>query len=154
MDTFTTPLLGGILIGTAASGMLWLLGRIAGISGIVWSALSQALPDSAAAGCGTEKPGDGVWRWWFVAGLIAGPVLYHSISGAPAPTPSNLAWPWAVAAGLIVGFGTRLGSGCTSGHGVCGLGRLSLRSLAATCTFMATGFATVAVLRHGMGVGL
>ena len=126
------------MIGAAAAGLLYLLGRIAGISGIVWNAIANA--EGRA------------WRWAFIAGLLAGPILYHALSGQPQPSAPALGWPFAIVGGLLVGFGTRLGSGCTSGHGVCGIGRLSIRSIAATLTFMATGIATVFVLRHALGV--
>jgi len=134
MIEYTTPLIGGLLIGTTAVALLYFLGRIAGIGGIVWSAIS-AQPDNA-------------WRWLFIVGLVAGPPLYHLAAGVPNPQDSPLPWWQAVAGGLLVGFGVRLGSGCTSGHGVCGIGRLSPRSIVATLTFMATGIATVYVLRH------
>ena len=138
MTDYLPALVGGLLIGTAAVGLLYLLGRIAGISGILWSAVSGA-PDNA-------------WRWLFLVGLVAGAALYHLASGTPAPAPSSLGWPFVICGGLLVGFGTRLGSGCTSGHGVCGIGRLSARSLIATMTFMATGIATVYLLRHVGGI--
>ena len=83
-----------------------------------------------------------------ILGLLAGPLAYHFVAGVPYPAASNLPWWQAVAGGLLVGIGVRLGSGCTSGHGVCGLGRLSPRSLAATLTFMATGILTVYLIRH------
>ena len=137
MFAYTTPLIGGLLIGAASVALMFLLGRIAGIAGIVWGAVS-AQPDNA-------------WRWLFIVGLLIGPFLYHLLSGVPTPPPSQLPWWQAVAGGLLVGIGVRLGSGCTSGHGVCGIGRLSPRSLAATCTFMATGIATVFVIRHLLG---
>jgi hypothetical protein len=137
MFAYTTPLIGGLLIGLSAVMLLLLLGRIAGISGIVWDMVT-AQPDNA-------------WRWLFVLGLLAGPMLYHSLSATPYPVASALPWWQALAGGLLVGFGTRLGSGCTSGHGVCGIGRLSPRSLVATLTFMATGIATVYLLRHVLG---
>ena len=137
MSAFLTPLLGGLLIGTSAVLLLLLLGRIAGISGIVWGAVS-AQPDN-------------LWRWMFVLGLLLGPLAFHTLSGAPQPAPSSAPWWLALVAGFVVGVGVKLGSGCTSGHGVCGLGRLSLRSLVATLTFMATGMATVYVLRHVLG---
>jgi uncharacterized membrane protein YedE/YeeE len=137
MFAYTTPLVGGLLIGTASVAMLLFMGRITGISGIVWSAIT-AQPDNA-------------WRWLFLLGLLLGPLLYHSVSGVPYPTPSALPWWYAVIGGLLVGVGVKLGSGCTSGHGVCGIGRLSLRSLVATVTFMVTGIATVFVLRHVVG---
>jgi len=129
---------GGLLIGSSAVLLLALQGRLAGISGIVWGAVS-AQPDNA-------------WRWAFLLGLLGGPVFYHSLTGISHPPASELQWWHALGAGLLVGFGTRLGSGCTSGHGVCGLGRLSPRSLAATLTFMATAIATVYLLRHVLGV--
>ena len=134
------PLSGGLMIGAASVLLLLLLGRIAGISGIVWAAVSGQA--------------DNAWRWLFLLGMPLGAFAYHLVSGAPAPAASQLG-PWyALAGGLLVGFGTRLGSGCTSGHGVCGLGRLSLRSLAATLTFMGVGILTVYILRHILGVGL
>ena len=134
---YQSPLIGGLLIGVSAVLMLLLLGRITGITSIVWSAFSE-IRESA-------------WRWFFLVGLVAGPVLYHALSGAPAPAPNPSPWWLAAIAGLLVGYGTRLGSGCTSGHGVCGLGRLSVRSLMATLTFMAAGIVTVYVLRHVLG---
>ncbi len=137
MFEYTTPLVGGLLIGTASVGMLLFLGRITGISGIVWGAIT-AQPDNS-------------WRWLFLLGLLLGPLLYHSLSGVSYPAASPLQWWHAVAGGLLVGFGVKLGSGCTSGHGVCGIGRLSLRSLVATLTFMFTGFVTVFVSRHLLG---
>jgi len=137
MEAFITPLSGGLLIGAAAVTLLLTLGRIAGISGIVWNAVS-----------GTPESG---WRWLFVAGLLLGTWAYHALSGSPYPSASNLTLGHAVVGGLIVGFGTRLGSGCTSGHGVCGIGRLSHRSIVATLTFMTTGIGTVYVIRHVLG---
>ena len=134
MFEYTTPLIGGLLIGVSAVALMFLLGRIAGVAGIVWSAIT-AQPDNA-------------WRWLFIVGLVIGALLYHLLSGVPYPQPSALPWWQAVVAGLLVGVGVRMGSGCTSGHGVCGIGRLSPRSLAATITFMATGVLTVYVVRH------
>jgi uncharacterized membrane protein YedE/YeeE len=137
MFAYTTPLIGGLLIGATAVAMLYLLGRLTGVAGIIWGAIS-AQPDNA-------------WRWLFLVGLVAGAPLYHLLSAVPYPAPSALPWWQAVAGGLLVGFGVRLGSGCTSGHGVCGLGRLSLRSLLATITFMVTGIITVYIIRHLLG---
>lgn len=132
-EVWLQGLAGGLMIGASAAGLFWLLGRIAGISGIL-----GGLMQAGAAG-------DRAWRVLFLAGLLVAGML-----AAPAPTlPAGTGTPLLVVAGLLVGFGTRLGSGCTSGHGVCGLGRLSLRSLAATLTFMAAGFVTVFLLRHG-----
>ena len=137
ISTFLAPLAGGLLIGLSAVLLLAILGRVAGISGITWNALSGAA--------------DNAWRWLFLFGLIAGGPFYHWLSGTPSPEPNPAAWPWAVAAGLAVGIGVKLGSGCTSGHGVCGLGFRSMRSLAATITFMVTGIMTVFVIRHVIG---
>ncbi|MEE4190203.1 MAG: YeeE/YedE thiosulfate transporter family protein [Halieaceae bacterium] len=140
MSTYLTPLIGGLVIGLAATGLLYLLGRIAGISGILWSAVSEGLGS------------DNGWRWCFLVGLLLGPLVYHGLSGTPYPSSPALGLPFAVVGGLLVGLGTRLGSGCTSGHGVCGLGRLSVRSLMATLTFMATGITTVYLLHHAWGI--
>ena len=126
-------LVGGVLIGVSATVMLITLGRITGISGIF-------------AGCLRPEPG-GAWRYLFVLGLVLGPIIYHQISGAMAPLPSEAGWPLTIMAGVLVGFGTRMGGGCTSGHGVCGIGRLSLRSMVGTVVFIGTGMATVFVMR-------
>lgn len=127
-------LAGGALIGLAAALFLLLNGRIAGISGILGGLLRPAR-------------GDIGWRLAFLAGLVGAPLLYAL--AAPLPLPRIEAGTGAlVAAGLLVGIGTRYGSGCTSGHGVCGLSRLSPRSLVATLAFMAAGFITVFVGRH------
>jgi uncharacterized membrane protein YedE/YeeE len=132
-------LIGGGLIGLASVGLLALTGRIAGVSGIV----SRLLPPvSRGSGVG----------YAFVIGLLTAPLVYQLATGdLPSQSvSSNL--PMLAIAGLLVGFGTVVGSGCTSGHGVCGLSRLSQRSLIATCIFMIFGFATVYLLRHAMGV--
>ena len=137
-----TPLassLGGALIGVAAVMLMALNGRIAGISGIV----GRLLPPYAGA--------DPLGAACIVLGLIASPLLYQAATGAPVvQTVSDQGGLMAVA-GLLVGFGTATGGGCTSGHGVCGIARLSPRSVVATVTFMATGFATVYLLRHVIG---
>lgn len=131
-----SSLAGGILIGLAAAALLLLLGRIAGISGIVGGLLQPS-------------KGDTGWRLAFVLGLLAAPTVYTLSQPLPAiEVTTDL--PVLLAAGLLVGVGTRYGSGCTSGHGVCGLSRLSPRSLAATLVFMAAGFATVYMVRHGL----
>jgi uncharacterized membrane protein YedE/YeeE len=137
MSDYLVPLTGGLLIGLSAAVLLLTLGRIAGIAGIVYAAISGQ--------------SDNLWRWLFLAGLVIGPLLYHTLSGMPIPATSNLTTAHAIVGGLLVGIGTRIGSGCTSGHGVCGIGRRSVRSLVATCTFMATGIATVFVIRHVLG---
>ena len=132
-------LAGGLLIGTAAALMLLLSGRIAGVSGMAASAVRIA--DSGPP-----------WRdaAAFVLGLPLGALLISQFVRSPEIIVTSSV-PLLVAAGLLVGFGTRLGNGCTSGHGVCGVGRLSPRSIAATATFMATGIATVSVVRHVAG---
>ena len=129
-----SSLLGGVLIGVAAAMFALLNGRIAGISGVLGSLLKPVW-------------GDVGWRAAFIIGLVGAPVLYALFSELPA-VQIDASYGALVAAGLLVGIGTRYGTGCTSGHGVCGLSRLSLRSLAATATFMGAGFVTVFVLRH------
>lgn len=130
---------GGALIGLAAVALALLLGRIAGISGIVGGLLRP-------------KAGDVGWRVAFVAGIVLAPVVYSVWAALPEPR-IEASTPVLILAGLLVGVGTRFGSGCTSGHGVCGLSRRSPRSLAATVSFMAAGFATVYVMRHAPGLG-
>ncbi|WJR77073.1 YeeE/YedE thiosulfate transporter family protein [Bradyrhizobium sp. NP1] len=131
-------LLGGALIGLAAASLMLLTGRMAGISGIFGSLVSLA-------------PSNRDWRLAFVAGLIAAPLL-AALAGAPLPRPAiNGNIILVAAAGLLVGFGSRLGNGCTSGHGVCGFARLSTRSIVATMIFMGTAIITVAVMRHAIG---
>ena len=134
----STALAGGLLIGTAAAMLLLLSGRIAGVSGMAATAL----------GIGGETPRAQALA--FVIGLpIGAAVVAYAVRSPDISVTSSL--PVLVIAGLLVGFGTRLGSGCTSGHGVCGIGRLSPRSLAATLTFMLAGAATVFVMRHLVG---
>lgn len=131
-------LAGGMLIGTAAALFILLNGRIAGISGVLGGLLTPARGDLA-------------WRIAFVLGLVGAPAAYALF--APVPTPHiDAGWPQLIIAGLLVGIGTRYAAGCTSGHGVCGLSRLSPRSFAATATFMGAGFATVFVIRHMLGI--
>lgn len=129
-----TSLAGGLLLGLAAAAFILLSGRILGISGILGGLLRP-------------KAGDTAWRLSFVAGLLVAPAVWALFATPVAPRieagPALL-----VVAGLMVGWGTRYGSGCTSGHGVCGLARLSPRSLVATAAFMATGFIAVFVMRH------
>jgi uncharacterized membrane protein YedE/YeeE len=135
--TYFTPwsaLAGGVLIGVAAALLLLVNGRIAGISGILGGLLRP-------------MAGDVAWRVAFVVGLVFSPALYALFARLPGAT-IDATYPTLVVAGLLVGAGTRYGSGCTSGHGVCGLSRLSLRSLAATAAFMGAGFVTVFSVRH------
>ena len=130
-------LLGGALIGLAAGFLLLFNGRIAGVSGIV-------------AGLIKPTPAEWKWRLAFVLGLIAAPWMYQLVTALPLSTV-DADWKSLILAGVLVGVGTRYGSGCTSGHGVCGLARISARSLAATLTFMASGFVSVYVIRHLLG---
>jgi len=132
--TPVASLVGGILIGLASVWLLAANGRIAGISGILH-------------GLFVQPPGDRLWRALFVIGLVAAGFAWHLYAG-PAPAREGFGLGWAAAAGLLVGFGTRIGGGCTSGHGVCGLGRFSLRSLVAVAVFMAAGMAATYVMRH------
>jgi uncharacterized protein len=129
-----TSLAGGLLIGLAASAFVLLSGRISGISGILGGLLRPARGDIA-------------WRIAFIAGLVGAPLAYGLFTALP-EVRIEAGDTALVAAGLLVGLGTRYGSGCTSGHGVCGLSRLSPRSLVATLSFMLAGFFTLFVLRH------
>ncbi len=132
-----SALAGGVLIGVAAAMFVLLNGRIAGISGVIGGLLKPT-------------PGDIAWRAAFVVGLLGAPLAYSLFAALPKP---QIAAPYGalVLAGLLVGIGTRYGSGCTSGHGVCGLSRLSPRSLVATAAFMGAGFITVYAIRHLLG---
>lgn len=141
MDNFTpvSALIGGILIGGAAGVLLWLNGRIAGISGIFNGLL-------------TPLRGETAWRALFVIGLIAGAALY-ALANPGGYTPRvGFSVPLLALGGFLVGFGTRMSGGCTSGHGVCGLGRLSPRSMVATVVFVLTAMVTVFVVRHLLGI--
>ena len=140
MENFTpvTGLIGGIIIGLAATLLLWFNGRIAGISGI-FNGLVTA-----------RRSGDMLWRFLFILGMVAGGVVHQNLvdhSYQPLNAPLWLL----VLGGVIVGFGTSMGSGCASGHGVCGLGRLSVRSLAAVLTFLSMGILTTFFVRHVLG---
>ena len=132
-----SALAGGALIGLAAALFIHANGRIAGISGIVGGLLRPV-------------PGDRAWRLAFVLGMVAAPLLWSLAATLP-PLIIAADWPLLIVAGLIVGISTRYGAGCTSGHGVCGISRLSPRSLAATLAFMGSGFVTVFVVRHLLG---
>jgi uncharacterized membrane protein YedE/YeeE len=129
-----SALSGGLLIGLAATALILGAGRILGAAGIVGGAL-------------TLKSGDTGWRLSLIAGLLLAPTLLWFFGAADRPR-IDTSWPMLVAAGLLVGFGARLASGCTSGHGICGVARRSPRSLVATALFMLAGFATVFFVRH------
>lgn len=129
-----SSLLGGVIIGLAALFLMATLGRIAGISGIAASAFF-------------EKEGR-PWRIAFLIGIIAAPMMTGMISGEAQVITITNSYPLLIVGGLLVGFGTRFGGGCTSGHGICGISRLSKRSIAAVITFMATAIMTVTVMRH------
>lgn len=132
--TPVASLLGGFLIGMAAAALLLLNGRILGVSGIVGGLLQP-------------RAGDTQWRLWFIAGLLVPPLLLGLSRTIEAPAFPGGLW-LTVLAGLLVGFGSRMGSGCTSGHGICGIARLSKRSIVATLCFMLAGFVTVYLMRH------
>jgi uncharacterized protein len=140
MANFTpvSAAIGGVLIGLSAVLLMLSTGRIAGISGIFSGLLNMRGEDKG-------------WRVAFIAGLILAPVIAGLIGHAMAPPKLPANWAVIIAAGLLVGFGTRLGAGCTSGHGICGIGRLSPRSIVATIVFMVVAIITVAVTRHVLG---
>ena len=140
MNNFTpvASLAGGLLIGAASVWLLAANGRIAGISGILHGLFAQ-------------PPGDRTWRALFIIGLITSGFAWHIFAG-PAPVRDGFGLGWAATAGLLVGLGTRVSGGCTSGHGVCGLGRFSPRSLVAVAIFMATGIAAAVITRHVLAV--
>ena len=139
MENFTpvSGLIGGLLIGLAAALLLLLNGRISGISGIVGGMLA---PKSSEVG----------WRVVFVAGLLLGAFIYMLAAGGAIPVRMQASVPVLVAAGLLVGFGTRLGSGCTSGHGLCGIARLSRRSIVASAVFFGVAMLTVFLTHHAL----
>lgn len=140
MENFTpvAGTIGGLLIGASAALFVLLNGRVAGIAGIL-------------GGLVEDRSGETGWRLAFVLGIVLGPLLVLAAGEFGPPISIDASWPVLVAGGLLVGFGTRLGSGCTSGHGVCGIARLSPRSLLATFLFMEAGMATVFVVRHWIG---
>ena len=128
-------LVGGLIIGAAVSVMLLMNGRVTGISGIINGAISP-------------QKGDTAWRWLFIAGLWLGGLLLSSLIPAAIGAPVQQSPYMTIAAGLMVGFGTVMGSGCTSGHGVCGISRMSPRSLVATFCFILAGIVAVGLLRY------
>ena len=140
MSNFTpvSAAIGGVLIGLSAVLLMLLTGRIAGISGIFSGLLNLRGEDKS-------------WRAAFIAGLILAPLIAGAIGYGMASPKLPASWTVLAAAGLLVGFGTRLGGGCTSGHGICGVGRLSMRSVTATIVFMVTAVITVAITHHVVG---
>lgn len=143
MQNFTpySAIIGGLLIGLSATVLMSFNGRIAGISGIFYGAFEGKKHDTA-------------WRWWFVGGLLGSAAIYFLLAPSSYIPKNTLSLGTVALAGLLVGFGTRLGNGCTSGHGVCGIARFSMRSIIATATFMIVGIATTYIVRHILGVGL
>jgi uncharacterized membrane protein YedE/YeeE len=144
LETAFTPVsavAGGALIGLSALVLMWSVGRVAGMSGIV-------------AGAMMERGDEQHWRLIFLAGLFGGALIASLLTGALDNVVSVVSAPVLILAGLLVGVGTRMGEGCTSGHGVCGISRFSQRSLVATLVFMASGAATVFVIRHLLGEGV
>ncbi|MEQ8954932.1 MAG: YeeE/YedE family protein [Gammaproteobacteria bacterium] len=141
MENFTpiSGIIGGIFIGLAATLTLWANGRIAGISGILSGVIFPGRNDFG-------------WRALFIGGLVTGPVLFVLLSGESLTVDVQTGPVLTVVAGLLVGFGTRLGSGCTSGHGICGIARFSKRSFSATATFVAVAVITVFLTRHLFGL--
>jgi len=142
MENFTpvSALIGGTLIGLSAALLLWFNGRIAGISGILNGLLFR-------------QPGDTSWRLLFLVGLISGGGIYVSLFPDDLiDARTNLPVAMVALGGFLVGFGTRMGGGCTSGHGVCGLGRLSIRGFVATVAFLIAGMVTVYLARHILGI--
>lgn len=131
--------IGGAMIGTAAALFFAFNGRIAGVSGVLGGLVLG------------PRDGQTPWRTLFLGGLVIGAAIVGLARGDLGTVALETGWVGMIAAGVIVGFGTRLGGGCTSGHGVCGIGRLSQRSIIATCTFMASGFLTVFIMRHLLG---
>ncbi|MBX3644412.1 MAG: YeeE/YedE family protein [Rubrivivax sp.] len=138
--TALAALAGGVLIGLAAVLLLWLNGRIAGVSGIV-------------GGLWFGPRGDRLWRVLFVVGLALGCAAWFGLTGQTPPRRSGFPPGALLLAGLLVGYGTSLAGGCTSGHGVCGLARRSWRSLVATLCFLVAGIASTFVVRHLLGLG-
>jgi len=137
LHVFVAALIGGICIGIAASLMMVTIGRVTGITGIAFNGISA--------------PVQNAWSLTFMLGLVMGAALYHQLTGSAAPV-LDVPSPLLVAGGLAVGIGTKIGRGCTSGHGICGLALFSVRSLVATCVFMISAMVTVFVRLHG-GIG-
>ena len=134
-DVIFPAVLGGVLIGAAASALLLFNGRIMGVCGILNDAMGMSQKKNS-------------WTWLFLAGLLIGPLVSDAFLGTSAPIFEERSVLITVLGGLLVGFGTSLGSGCTSGHGVCGIGRMSKRSIVSVMTFMFSAVVTVFVMRH------
>lgn len=140
--SFLNPAIGGLLIALAAVLMMLAIGRICGISGILNGATQNLILGRL------KGVNEHIWRWLFLIGLIIGPLITHHVLSVNKPSPIDASWGLIIISGFLVGIGTKLGRGCTSGHGVCGMARLSVRSLVATMTFMLSGIITVYVVRH------
>jgi len=138
MHDFVRALLGGLVMGVASAALFVCNGRILGISGVLGGALKSASRDAS-------------WRWAFIAGMLGAGATVFALMPAAFQVPSGRSLGVCVAAGMLVGGGTQLGSGCTSGHGICGIGRGSTRSLSATMVFMATGALSVIAVRYLFG---
>jgi uncharacterized membrane protein YedE/YeeE len=136
---FYYTLIGGFLIGLSATMLLLFNGRIAGVCGIAFGLFNQSV-------------GDKLWRWLFLFGLTSGVITLHLLTKIPAPTPSSASLPILILGGFLVGFGTQFGSGCTSGHGVCGISRFSNRSIISTLLFIIFGLISMLLFRHFFGV--
>lgn len=136
--SFIHVLGGGALIGLAAVVLFAGIGRIAGICGIAFSLIAAPVTKQA-------------WRILFILGLVAGSLLFHALSGQDYPPAPDTSLPLLIIGGLLVGFGTAMGNGCTSGHGICGISRFSTRSIVATLTFMAAAIVSMYVFRHLLG---
>jgi hypothetical protein len=135
-----SALIGGVILGVSALLLVLFNGKIAGISGIVSKGLRQF-------------NSDGLWRWMFILGIIIGPII-SGFWHYTLPSQIDISWPLIIAGGLFVGIGSKLGSGCTSGHGICGIGRFSTRSIVATSVFMLVAVIVVFVVNHLVGVQL
>lgn len=138
MNAYTSAILGGLMIGLSASLLLYGLGRIAGISGILSSILN--------------RQADSAWRLVFIAGLLLGAIIFNLLGITDSNTRAALPLWQIISSGLLVGIGSVMGGGCTSGHGVCGLGRVSKRSIAATCTFVAFAMLSTYLFKHVIGL--
>lgn len=139
LQSIAYPLIGGVLIGLAVTLMLLFNGRVTGISGIISSSLAKPTPD-------------GLWRWYFISGLVVGGLVMNFLRPDLFINTTGRGYGITLVAGLLVGYGTVMGSGCTSGHGVCGISRFSLRSALATVTFMLFGFLSVQLVKSFLGV--